>query len=403
MKTVFKILLAGSLMLIAFSSNAQRNKSTDIKGQFVLTISDEFHTPSIKMRPNKNAKSREAKAEVFKTNSQQLRGKVDAALKKAGLSNYELFNVVSGAHNYATIKLSKSNDLAIIKKLNWVRNVIQDRKFKAIFDRTTPFKPAGQEVDWGIPEVGAQNSSGVGKCAFVLDTGIFGKHPDLNVNRPLSTSFVPSEPAFKDQNGHGTHVAGIIAAKDNLIGVKGVAAGATIIGVKVLNVNGDGTFGQVISGTAYVAAIALPGDVANYSLSGPSGSASDAALQAEINAIANAGMFVTLSAGNNNANATGFVPARFNNTNVYTISAYDSNYNIASFSNFGNAPVDFAAPGVNILSCDLKKNGNYSTKSGTSMAAPYVAGILLVNNGVINNSGPVASDKDATLDLKARL
>ena len=403
-----KSILKGVCVLIisfyaALSLNAQNGKAKVVPNQYIMLLKNDFHQATTKMGNHSRAKTREARAEIFKSNSAALRTKLESALTKAGVKEFKLINVTSGANNYASIKLAAAKDMKIIQKLKWVKKITPDLKFRCIsidFDR---IKINTQEVDWGIPDIGAENSSGVGKCAFVCDSGIFGKHPDLNVNKALSTSFVPAEPAYKDNNGHGTHVAGIIAAKDNSIGVKGVAAGATVIGVKVLDGGGNGTWSQIISGSAYVAAIALAGDVVNYSLEGPAGGATDALLQTEINAIANAGMFVSIAAGNGNTNANGIVPAFFNNTNVYTVSAYDSNYNIASFSNFGNGPVDFAAPGVNILSCDIKKNGYYSTKSGTSMAAPYVAGILLVNNGVINNSGTVASDKDATLDLKARL
>lgn len=406
MKTVLKCICTLILLCNFLSSYGQKSSSTVIPNQYIIFIQDDFSLPTTKMKNHARAKTREARAEMFKTNSTTLRTKLEAALRKGGLKEYKLLNVVSGANNIASIKLNSSKDMSLLKKFKFIKHIEKDRKFRGVMKGFENFKPSGQEVDWGIPAVGAQNSSGVGKCAFVVDTGIFGNHPDLNVNKPLSTSFVPSEPGLKDNNGHGTHVAGIIAAKDNLIGVKGVAAGATIIGVKVLNTAGTGSWSQLISGNSYVLTIGFPGDAVNYSLSGPISGASAATistLTSQYNSMSSAGMFVVFAAGNNNANASGFLPSNLNGPNIYTVSAYDSGFNIASFSNFGNAPIDFAAPGVDVKSCDIKKNGYYSTKSGTSMAAPYVAGILLVNGGVVNSAGPVASDKDATLDLKARL
>ncbi|MCX6224286.1 MAG: S8 family serine peptidase, partial [Bacteroidia bacterium] len=122
-----------------------------------------------------------------------------------------------------------------------------------------------QTTPWGITRVGG-GVSGVGKTAWIIDTGIDFTHPDLTVNTAKSKYFTGT--SAKDENGHGTHVAGIIAAVNNTIGVIGVAAGATVVSVRVLNKSGSGTISGVVAGCDYVKIAAAAGDVANMSLGG---------------------------------------------------------------------------------------------------------------------------------------
>ncbi|GER00584.1 hypothetical protein JCM17845_12070 [Iodidimonas gelatinilytica] len=250
-----------------------------------------------------------------------------------------------------------------------------------------------QSTPWGITRVGGPaDGSNLGKYAFVIDTGIDMDHPDLNVATSLSRNFVSGLSSPEDQNGHGTHVAGTIAALDNGIGVVGVAAGAKVVAVRVLNAQGNGSFADIIAGVDYVAQVGLAGEVANMSLGGPANSALDNAVR---NAAAK-GIFFSLAAGNEAQNANNVSPARTNAANVYTISAHDSQDRFASFSNFGNPPIDCADPGVNIQSTWL--NGSYNTISGTSMAAPHAAGIFLINNGTAFSGGVVSGDPDGNPD-----
>jgi subtilisin family serine protease len=193
-----------------------------------------------------------------------------------------------------------------------------------------------------------------------------------------------------DGNGHGTHVAGTIAALDNGIDVIGVAAGASIVSVRVLDNSGSGSYSWVIGGVDHVARYGKSGDVANMSLGGP---VSDALDQAVHNA-ASKGIRFALAAGNEGVHANNSSPARVNHANVYTISAIGSNDCLTSWSNWGNPPVDYAAPGGSILS--LKAGGGTTTMSGTSMAAPHVAGILLL--GGVRSSGTACNDSDGTAD-----
>ncbi len=255
-------------------------------------------------------------------------------------------------------------------------------------------KPGGggsdpQVTPWGIARVGgAANSNGT---AWIIDTGIDLDHPDLNVDASRGFSAFTSrrDSTPEDGNGHGSHVSGTIAAIDNDIGVVGVAAGATVIPVKVLDSNGSGTTSGVISGVDYVAANGSNGDVANMSLGGGASSALDDAV---INA-AGAVTF-TLAAGNSGAHASTASPARANGNGIFTISAIDSNDNLASFSNYGNPPVDYAAPGVSVFSS--YKDGGYATLSGTSMAAPHAAGVFLRSNGT--SDGTAGNDPDGNPD-----
>jgi subtilisin family serine protease len=115
--------------------------------------------------------------------------------------------------------------------------------------------------------------------------------------------------------------------------------------------------------------------------------------------LGNKGFLVVLAAGNSRIDAKNFSPARANGRNIYTVSAHDINDNFASFSNFGNPPIDYCAPGVSVYS--TYKNGSYATMSGTSMAAPHVAGILLANNKVVFIRGTVKSDPDYVPDRLA--
>ncbi len=250
-----------------------------------------------------------------------------------------------------------------------------------------------QVTPWGISRVGS--ASGIGKVAWIIDTGIDFTHPDLTVDVGRSRTFITTGPDAKnanDNNGHGSHVAGTIAAKDNTIGVIGVAAGATVVAVKVLNSQGSGAYSGVIAGVDYVAAVGSAGDVANLSLGGPVSQALDNAI---LNA-ASKGIRFALAAGNEGADANNSSPARVNGANIFTVSAMSTGDAWASFSNYGNPPVDYCEPGVNIKS--TWKGGAYNTISGTSMATPHLAGILLITNGAPTTSGNVNGDPDGNRD-----
>lgn len=259
-------------------------------------------------------------------------------------------------------------------------------------------KSMAQTTPYGITRVG--RADGAGKRAFVIDTGVDLDHPDLNVNTNLSAGFTGGgiigellgSGDGNDDHGHGTHVAGTIAAKDNGIGVVGVAHDAEVVAIKVLAANGSGTITGVIAGIDYVATYGMPGDVANMSLSGSSFDALDAA----VIGASSKGIMFALAAGNDHHDANNNSPARANGLNIYTVSAMNSSDYWASYSNYGNPPVDFCAPGSGVYS--TYKNAGYRTMSGTSMAAPHIAGVLLVRGGAPATDGFVINDPDGTPD-----
>ncbi|MFQ5889003.1 MAG: S8 family serine peptidase [Gemmatimonadota bacterium] len=249
----------------------------------------------------------------------------------------------------------------------------------------------GQVTPWGITRVGGP-WDGTGKTAWIIDTGIDLDHPDLSVDRSRSANFVTrGKDSPDDGNGHGTHVAGTIGAIDNAIDVVGAAAGATVVAVRVLDNSGSGSVSGVVAGVDYVAANGSAGDVANMSL-GASGHF-ESLHQAVENAAAK-GIRFSIAAGNAGDDAGGYEPAHVEHPNVYTTSAIGKDDCLASWSNWGNPPVDYAAPGVGVLS--TKRGGGTTTMSGTSMAAPHMGGVLLAS---IATDGAACNDPDGSPDL----
>ncbi len=264
-----------------------------------------------------------------------------------------------------------------------------------------PRSISAQETPTGIQRIFADGNLSIGidgrddyrvdVDVAVIDTGIDFQHPDLNVVGGVNcvgSIFRPTCVAGGDDDHyHGTHVAGIIGAVDNGIGVVGVAPGARLWAVKVLNSRGSGWSSQIIAGIDWVAAHADTIEVANMSLGGSGFS------QAEYDAIqgaVNAGVAFAVAAGNEDDDARNYSPGGFNN--VLSVSALadfdgmpgglgsptcraDQDDTLADFSNWGSE-VDIAAPGVCIFSTIPLEQGEYGTLSGTSMASPHAAGAL---------------------------
>ena len=266
----------------------------------------------------------------------------------------------------------------------------------------------GEIVPWGVARVLPENNgkaemqdgTASGKTLWVLDTGVDLNNADLNVDTGRSHNCVAAigfrgKDTPDDENGHGTHVAGTAAAIDNDLDVVGVAAGAPVVSVRVLDRRGSGTTAEVVCGIDYVVAHGTQGDVINMSLTGPV----DTVLDDAVLRGADAGILFSLAAGNEGSDANSRSPARVKHANVYTVSAIDSSDRFASFSNYGNPPVDRAAPGVNVVS--LKRGGGTDTKSGTSMAAPHVAGLLILGN--VGCQGTAINDPDNDNDPIAYL
>lgn len=224
-----------------------------------------------------------------------------------------------------------------------------------------------QTVPYGIPQVKADqvHSTGVtgqGVKVAVLDTGIDPNHEDLNVRGGVS--FVGGN--YSDRNGHGTHVAGTIAALDNGIGVIGVAPDAELYAVKVLDNSGSGSYSGIAQGIEWAVDNGM--DVINMSLGG---SADSEVLRSAVQYAYNSGVVVVAAAGNSGAGSdTVGYPAKY--PEAIAVAAVDSNNNRASFSSTGPA-VELSAPGVSVLST-VPRN-RYASYSGTSMASPHVAGV----------------------------
>lgn len=232
---------------------------------------------------------------------------------------------------------------------------------------------AADTQDWGISKVKAPTSwstglSGQGVKVAVVDTGVATNHPDLKVAG--GASFVSYTSSYNDDNGHGTHVAGIIGAENNGTGTIGVAYNADIYGVKVLESSGSGNLSSIIAGIDW--SVANDMDIINLSLGTSVGST---ALKSAVDRAYQSGAVVVAAAGNSgNSAGTGDTvnyPAKYDS--VIAVGATDRYDRRASFSSTGPT-VEIAAPGAAILSTYL--NGQYSTLSGTSMASPYAAGIL---------------------------
>lgn len=251
-----------------------------------------------------------------------------------------------------------------------------------------------QTTPWGIKRVGGfVDMSGDDARAWIIDTGIDDKHPDLNVDARSGRNFSRGKPnQTSDGNGHGTHVAGTVGAIDNAMDVVGVAAGVTVVPVRVLDNAGSGTISGVIAGVDYVAEAAASGDCANLSL-GAKGYSQ--ALDTAIKTAADAGILFSIAAGNSADDASLYTPASTVHPNVYTVSAIDNNDNFAYFSNYGS-DVEYAAPGVSVLS--TKAGGGTVTYNGTSMAAPHMCGVLLVTRGQPSMSGYAEGDPDGNPD-----
>ncbi|MEW2524477.1 S8 family peptidase [Streptomyces sp. NPDC047071] len=206
------------------------------------------------------------------------------------------------------------------------------------------------------------NSAGSGVTVYVIDTGVRTTHSEFGGRARSGFDFVDNDPIAEDGNGHGTHVAGTIA------GTKyGVAKKAKIVGVRVLNNQGSGTLSGVIAGIDFVTRNARKPAVANMSLGGSANAQLDQAVRNSIRS----GVTYSVAAGNSGQPASGTSPARV--AEALTVGATDRGDTRPAFSNYGLS-LDLFAPGVGITSASNTNDNATATLSGTSMAAPHVAG-----------------------------
>ncbi|GAA0742881.1 S8 family peptidase [Dactylosporangium roseum] len=198
--------------------------------------------------------------------------------------------------------------------------------------------------------------------AYVLDTGIRMTHSEFGGRARSGYDFVDNDTDASDCHGHGTHVAGTIGGT-----TYGVAKGVQLVGVRVLDCQGSGSYSGIIAGIDWVTANAQKPAVVNMSLGGGASGVLDQAVR---NSVAT-GVTYAVAAGNENQDACTVSPAR--TAEAITVGAVDANDTRASFSNYG-ACVDIFAPGVAITSASRASDAGTTVMSGTSMATPHVAG-----------------------------
>lgn len=305
---------------------------------------------------------------------------------------YTITGVATGSHTVSAAKDGYDTGTQPVEVLAGETATV-DFALSASNTGTDP-APCDQTLPWGIDRVDADASATkAGDCSgaisnvhvYVIDTGV-DAHSDLNVVGHVNYANGPNT----DCHGHGTHVAGTVAAADNTSDVVGVAPGALIIGVKVLSCSGSGSYSGVIKGVDWVTKNAVKPAIANMSLGGPVSQALDDAV---INS-AGSGVVYSIAAGNSGEDSCQSSPARAGagtDNGIITVAATDKFNAETSWSNYGSC-VDIWAPGASILS--TAKGGGTATMSGTSMAAPHVGGGAALRLSTSTELSPAGVETD---------
>ena len=362
--TIFSLLLVSLMVLqpAMISADSEKSREHKVKDQYIVVLSDDSNLDDEK----------------------------DKARIRGGEVTQEYNHVFKGF----VVKVHNDQEINDIKKNNPSIAYIEPDYTVEAFAQTLPTGINRMDADLSSTTSG-DGANSVNVDIAIIDTGINTSHPDLNVYKQVS--FVKRTSSGNDDNGHGTHVAGIAAAKDNSVGVVGAAPGARLWAVKVLDRYGSGYLSDVIKGIDYVTSHAIDIDVANMSLGCQCYSL---AMNTAITNSVAAGVTYVVAAGNSGTDASTFSPA--NHPDVIAVSAivdtdgkcgglgvstgYGADDTLATFSNFGST-VDMAAPGVNIYS--TYKSGGYATMSGTSMASPHVAGAAALYKSTHPSSTPL--------------
>jgi subtilisin family serine protease len=385
--------------LYGYSATAQERSQEPVPGQYIVLIKETAITPVCLLETE--SADREQTAEINTPLRNSNLTKLKALRSKLGISETVVLNEYADAVVGFTAQLTDEAVLRIQQDAD-VAGVFQDYyvAFTApdLEERPKEAESAGQVTTCAINNAGGSvDGSTKSTCIWILDTGIDMDHPDLNVvtNPMLARSFIPGQ-SVEDGHGHGTHVAGIAAAKNNNIGVVGVSAGAKVIPVKVLANAGGGTWSQLLQGLNHVAQYDKKNDVVNMSMGGYPVTNCENSDMAITNAVRNLGLsgtWVCIAAGNNSGNAGLSKPGCINGTKVFTIGAMNCNKSCAIYSNWSSAVVDWVATGSSVYS--THKNGGYTTMSGTSQATPVVAGIIhaRVNAPLAGGIAPCGSPK----------
>lgn len=363
MKWIGHVLLAGTLLMCtvfpgtAFAS-AKENNVTSLGSASAVKHSNQQATSekSYLIGLKKGVKS----DEFIKKKGYQKKQKKPKKTKRAN------FVFVSLDQNELK-NLSRDAEVSFIEEDGLVHIDAEDAQKEPASKEAAVEASSRETIPWGIKAIGGehvlqQNDVGSRIKIAVLDSGI-ANHSDVKVAG--GTTFVPETTESTDDNGHGTHVAGIIGALHNDIGVVGASPQAEIYSVKVLDQEGTGSYSQVIQGIEW--AIENKMNIISMSFGG---SVDSKALHEAILLARESGILLIAAAGNKGfGDETETYPARF--PEVVSVGAINQTNQRASFSSTGSE-IDLVAPGVDIESTLM--NGSYGAKSGTSMAAPHVTG-----------------------------
>lgn len=369
----FSILLTGCFVFGAFPQG--KNPPRTIPDQYIVILKESAANPVVKQQ-----KKNDDREQKFRDNDNFRENNLKKLKELRTRKNIKEENV---KNNYSDVivgfaaKLSKAEAEAL-KNDPEVESVYPDMELSFFVPEIKTNETIFESPDCFLTTAGgAGDGSSNGRWIWILDNGVDLSHPDLNVITKIrgvnyAVSFVPDEPSAAAWHEHGTMVAGVAAAKNNGVGMTGVAAGAKVVPVKIAKgISWQDSW--LIAGLDHVAKYGVPGDVINLSIGSTGGSDCNRPSRNAILNLGNSGIWICIAAGNEGSYASFSYPGCIEGSRIVTVAAINCNLTCASYSNFGPG-VDFYAVGTKVYTCVL--NGRYGTGTGTSFAAPVVSGIL---------------------------